>query len=275
MRILDKLKSLIEKLCVDKSFNIFSNNTTVNLHISGDSPKKVVVEGNRIVINPIKLSDPGALQDIVRIGIMDDNIPLLSQATADIIKDVREHGGEGKDIVDELSSIINPQDIIALRAAYLIKARHERGEDISNYKDDLVRNYGERGRKISNLCSSGYFEKQIILILHEMKEAGNFSKEKFLERYNLIVEEEAFSVFTHLHMSEKELYQSVIQKLERNRSYGVSYVNIHAIGQSNIKIVHATLRSIEEKQPGVQIVQEERVANTIFVRLESPEHKAA
>jgi len=277
LKIFDKVKTLIGKIRANKSFNIFSNNTTINLTISGDNPKDIVIDGNIISINP-KLIEPAhreEFQTILREALQEEGTPILSTDIVPLLEAVQRYKDAGKDVIDELSKIIDSSDILALRAAYIIRDRHKNGEDITDDKLDVIQNYGERGRKICNLCSSDYFENLIIPILREMKKAGElFDKGKFITWYNTIVEEEAFSIFVNIHMTNESLYDNVVKKLERNRSYGITYANIHAIGTNNIKVVKRMLELIEERRPDIQNIREEKVVNTIFVRLELPEKTA-
>ncbi len=141
-----------------------------------------------------------------------------------------------------------PDDFAALRGAIYINKRWDEGasyEEIHAIKGELMAKYGNRGRKINNLLSSGYFEDTIIPLYNEMAKYPNFTGAAFLERYSLIVDEEAFALFVNSRMMADALPTMIHSKIRRNLKYGVNYVTIHGLGKENVEHVKEILMDVE------------------------------
>lgn len=281
LKILDAVKSLVKKVSVKldlkNAFKLFSDNKTINIHVDGGIPQTIVVEGATIKINPQKLEedDAEAFQKLLKNALSEEGMPLLTTDAAKLLEDYRTYSDLGGEVLNALRGFVDPKDLLALRAAFFIRAQHEAKRDITGLKSDIIRVYGERGRKICNLCTSAYFENMIVPTLNEMKKSPEFSSRDFTERYEVIVEEEAFSLFVHGGMNAESLYKDIVTKLGRNKAYGQYYVNVHAINSANIRIVKDALALVRERLPQVEKTKEERSGNSIFVRLESSDTAAS
>lgn len=115
----------------------------------------------------------------------------------------------------------------------------------------------------------------ILPTYREMKKAPDFRAEAFHVRYNIIVEEEAFSIFTHSGITAQAAADTIEAKLKKNASYGIHYVNIHAINEANIKTVRNALKLLEDKREDIEKVSEQKTGKTLFVRLESADNDSA
>ena len=116
---------------------------------------------------------------------------------------------------------------------------HERGEDITKLKSDIVNKYGGRGRNICNLYSAGYFDSQIKPLYEEMITQPDFSPKDFEEAYERIVTESPYAVFISASMTNPEAEKEVRERMVIAKKYGIKYLNIHGIGQANVnKITH-------------------------------------
>ena len=120
----------------------------------------------------------------------------------------------------------------------------ERGENVSNLKDDIVTRYGDRGRNICNLCSAGYFTSQIKPLYEEMYSQPDFSLNKFLAIYEIIVTESPYAFFINSWMSDKQAMDEVLKRMEVSRRYGIKYLNIHGIGRENTEKIATLLKEL-------------------------------
>ncbi|MEE8403261.1 MAG: hypothetical protein V3R93_05875 [Candidatus Hydrothermarchaeaceae archaeon] len=137
---------------------------------------------------------------------------------------------------------------------------------IYKLKGDIIKKHGKRGLNISNLCSAGYFETMIRPLYEEMKKDPDFSNEKFMEKYDIIINEEAFAIFVSGSMSVDNVKNAIQQKIERNLKYGVKFVNIHGIGKGNVEKIREALSYIEGIYSNINKTLEEK-ENIIFVKL--------
>ncbi|MDD5657507.1 MAG: hypothetical protein PHF00_09675 [Elusimicrobia bacterium] len=268
--ILGSVKSLIEKISARlhvqiKDVGQVLNNNTFHIHIGGTHNHSQNVIS--LPLERLSKDEKDELLQMLPQALGDMEVPILSDDHAKLLLEFNSKRDDGKDIVEALRGCIGHADITALRAALYIRAMHRAHKDISNLKESVVISYGERGRKICNLCSAGYFETMIVPLLREMRVSPEFQVSEFKRRYDLIVEEEAFSLFVHGGMSAASLGRDIVAKLERNKSYGKHYVNIHAIGSTNIDTVKSAAREVLNGHPDIEKVEDARSGNSLFVKL--------
>lgn len=100
-----------------------------------------------------------------------------------------------------------------------------------NTLSDIIARFGERGKNICNLYTAGYFDSQIKPLYEEV---GTSDLLQFNQIYEQIVTESPYAVFIHAEMSVKNVGETVKQKMEISKKYGIKYLNIHGIGKDNV-----------------------------------------
>lgn len=174
---------------------------------------------------------------------------ILEESTDKILKEVNPIVGSQEDykLLEFYRGVIPTQDLEILRASLVIKSLYEQGQDINNLKFGLLMRYGERGGNISNLCTAGYFHTFIKPLYEHMYSQTNFSSEQFLVRDEVIVMQFPFAVFVGRSMSYDNLIKEVAQKVERSKKYGAEFINIHGIGERNVKLINRFISENKNK----------------------------
>jgi len=110
----------------------------------------------------------------------------------------------------------------------------ENRDKLKQYKEDIRDRFGKRGALIANLCTAGYFEEYLIPIY-------NNEPKEFQEYYNLLVANEALTMFTHSGMKKTEIINNLKNKIGLAKRYGLPHFHVHTTGKSNIKTIHKCL----------------------------------
>lgn len=252
--------------------DVVHNLVTVNhihYHVNETAPLIEQTDPQTIALNLKKmlLSLPPAQQEelrgIIQAGVLEDDIPLLEQNSKNRVEDIqlKENENKTKALLDFFREIIPDDDFTILRSAIYIKGRFDEGaphNEIYTLKGELMAEYGVRGRKINNLLSSGYFESMLMPLYTEMAKQPGFTKNDFLEQYNLIIDEEAFAIFVPGWMMADELAPIIHKKIRKNVKYGVNFVTIHGIGRENVESIKDILGDIEINYPVIRKKLEEK-----------------
>ncbi len=263
MNFFDKLKELIRVRDTNLFNNIFSNNLKIeNLHIHLDkgSNKDFKQENNNLIIDVFRVPE---IKQLIR---EDLNI-LISSDDYKKLETIEDTPNINK--YQSLRGIIPDKDYDILKASVVIREKFKNKQDIQKLKEELVESYGTRARRISNLCSAGYFD-YMIEILDELKKDESFNIESFRKFYEIIIDEEAFSVFVHVGLNEN-LKEIILNKLERNKSYGIKYVNIHALNKVNVNLANKVIREILEEFKNIDIAEKKDSGTNLFVKLKDTE----
>lgn len=241
---LKSLQGLIKiNIKFDKLFSIkITRNTTIYNIGAGTSGVDYDKKSHVIHINPeqvpSKLKD--GLKEFTQNKLSAGN-PLIEDNTKKLLEKVKKtvKDNPNKGILEFYKDNIPSQDHEALEAAYYVKDLFESGEHISHLKHDISDRFGERGKNICNLCTSGYFDGLL-------KDLYNEDRVFFNELYEDIVGKSMIAVFIHLMMTEKQIMEEISDKLNVSKRYGLSIIWIHAIGQINIKKIKKCIEKQKE-----------------------------
>ncbi len=274
----EKVKKFIDgliKISVEIDLRKFVNIEVKNYHITSSKenpPLELADDKSTLRINLEKVDEEQrkTLQSAIRNAVEQEDYLLIEKSSVEILSDFKEidSSEEVKKIIEPLKDFIPPQDLQALRASMYLRKRFQGKESIQNLKNDIVVKFGDRGRRIANLCTAGYFEKTIIPLLEEMKTDSGFSKEKFQPIYETIIAESGFAVFVSARMTGEQVVSSIREKIKANIKYGLKHINIHGIGQMNVKKIRETVEELLSKLRGLEKTIENKIGNTIYVRLE-------
>jgi ppGpp synthetase/RelA/SpoT-type nucleotidyltranferase len=95
------------------------------------------------------------------------------------------------------------------------------------------------------------------------------AKTKYLTFYKTVLNELPVTEFVSGRVSAAKATAHIVEKMQRNAINGVRYLNIHGLGDKNVKTVATILPAIQE-QTGASVVHLEKEKSRIFVRLEVP-----
>jgi hypothetical protein len=265
MSFLEQLKSLIH---IDIS-------KLESLHFNWLSGNKINITVNKIdnhVVNLQKPEDRQLVENLMKQSIEDYGVLIEDKAEA-VIEGIKESDEtpENKALLDFFKGKIKQSDLEILRAAIYIRTAYLRGSKVKDSLDRLAVSYGSRGRNISKLCSAGYFESIIKPMYEEMERQEEDDKQalsrRFLERFDVIVHDSPFAIFVNENMTETSLEEMVIRKVRLNRQYGIREMNIHGIGNANVRLIESVLSSDEVKGELLDIPEIDKRLNVIVVKV--------
>lgn len=267
--LLNKLKELVRiEGC---SFHF----TFINIQLNSNNTSEKFTslnDGKTLGINLEKLT-PTEIEDLKNqiLQVVDDGAILLEDKSKERIDDIesKEQERNEKELLAFFKGKIPDDDYTALRASLYLKKRFEEGADkneISDLKTQIIWKFSRRGRNISDLCSSGYFETLIKTIFEE-KERSGYSDEDILSLYNLIVAEGTLTVFVSTDMSPDQVQKEIEGKIRRNKRYGLHVLNIHGIGRTNIETIRTVIDGLKDMHPTIKSISEES-GNIISVKLQ-------
>ncbi len=144
-----------------------------------------------------------------------------------------------KNILTFFKGIIPDEDYEALNSALFLRSQFKEGKNITNLKSDIRVRFGDRGNNISNLCTAGYFEEFLMPLY-------NSSKSDFLKLYDIIISKSIIAVFVHSHMDLESIPHEMSSKLGLCKQYGIKFIHIHGIGESNIKKIKDCIEEYKE-----------------------------
>ncbi len=279
----DKLAQLIKaKLNLTLNIKLFSDN---HIHIkNNDSSENIEYdEGTKsISFNIKKLSPPEKeeLSRLLKIAFEEHNKLLLEEKSEETIQDLRleESSEESISVLSYFKDIIPLADYEALRASLYVDSvfkkegitSEQRREKIYRLKGDIIKKQGQRGLNICKIYGAGYFDT-MIRPLHELIDTvPDFTKERFNEQYNIIINESAFAVFVQGPWNVTTLENEILKKIKINLGYGIKFVNIHGISSGIVKKIKKALPKIEKTYPKItQTIEESE--HIIYVKLRFPQ----
>ncbi len=243
MSVLEKLKGMfnieINKPLINICFKINSDNVT-------KTKKEVIyLEAENkldILLDNIGHDKKKKLKPLIREYIELEDKKLLEEKTAIRLNEIclyNQNPGDDSKTRKFFKNIIPSVDYEALEAALYIRSEFNKGEDVSELKQDIRETFGERGSNIANLCTAGYFEGFLKPLFN------NESIERFKELYELIVGKAVIAVFVHSGMKERDITRQIKNKINVSMRYGIPILYIHGIGPDNVAKIK---KFIEEKE---------------------------
>lgn len=243
--------------------------------ISIDRSVKVKIENSTVVIDPQALSRRERHEVILLLQkhVLPEAGAILHENTLPTVNAALEALPDLQEIASKLIPIIPPEDIPLLYACLFLRRKFQENMPVDTQKGEIVRVYGNRGRHFSNLCSAGYLETWFLPLYEELQRSFPDDPARaraiFRKFYANILKDLPWTEFVSTWAAPKKVTQHIVGKMKRNIELGVRYLNIHALGASNVKKVVRLLADVE-KQTGAIIAKLDQDKTRIFVRLEIP-----
>lgn len=239
MTFFDKLTSIVRisapKLKILKliGLKILSENT-INITIKKNDNRQIVIP-------------PDELKKLIKASLEEKYLIIDESAQ----KRIEDFSSVNSTIIfqstyDFFKGKIPSSDLEILRASLYVKTVYERGESVNDLKWQIMQKYGVRGKNIVNLCTAGYFDSIIKPLYGEMLKRAGFTPEDFTSTYNKIIEHYTFAVFVSSRMTKDELKKEITSKIEDNKKYGVKSMNIHGLGEENVKKIVEVLSELKD-----------------------------
>lgn len=245
----DSFLSILPKL--EKATFKFLNKSHIHISLINIDNRKILNFKGKSILqwNNLDKKEQVELVKDIPIAFEKQKIPVLDaekeQLAVDISKQINT--AQVNDVISYFEGKIPNEDLYVLRAAIYIKGQFDKGCDVESLKNSVVSTHGKRGRNICNLYSAGYFETWIKPLYENLASMEDFTKEKFLEAYNLVVEHFPFAIFVHRGMAVSEIENEVERKIAESQKYGIETLNIHGIGSDNILNITEVVKKIKKK----------------------------
>ncbi|MCK9431790.1 MAG: hypothetical protein M0R00_02405 [Candidatus Omnitrophica bacterium] len=229
------------------------------------------VDSKELKINVAKLSveEKVALSQAINSAMEEEGYAVLEKDAHLLLEDFEEKdkNPENQGILNKLKELVPSEDIPIWRGALYLKSCFEGGKKVDNLKSDIICKFGDRGRKIANLCSAGYLDKMLNIYNTLIKEFGNkeLAKEKFGIIYSTYVDAFRFTIFVSHWDKLSELLVKIQSKIDENAEYGIKFVNLHGISLDNISKIKKIIEELEKKYNIEKNIAEEN--KMIFAKL--------
>lgn len=251
-----KLKSFIDSvLHVDIStirlnspnVKLKAKNSIVIINNPEKDPLSFDKNGERVTINIHKLEkeQQKVLGEIIKEAFEEDKELFKENLLeyAEGLDDYKEADPD-KEFLSYFKDKLTKEDFEILRISLFLRSRHRLKENISKIKEDIVKKFGDRGKNIANLCSSGYFEnfiKPLWEAIHESVEDKEEANKEFYTIFELIVKNGLLALFVHHSMTVDTLSSLIAKRIKESARYGFAMVSeqlyIHALSKPNVRTV--------------------------------------
>lgn len=227
---------------------------------------------NFITINIQRCSHNGIekAKQGIRELVQEKGYKLLEKSADDTIAEIKrnEEKPANQALLSTLREIVPATDIPIIRASlFLRKKLEEKKKPLPDLKDQILLKYGQRGARVSNLISAGYYEELIIPIYNKMKIDAGFTRKDFENIYETIIVESAYAVFVNAACATKALRKLIYKKIVSNKRYARNSVNIHGLGKNNVDKIEAVIGNLVDRHPSLIIDEKKVVGQTIYIRI--------
>lgn len=257
MSFVDKLKGLFAiniDLSGVREIHILSDN-------SNNSNNEISYKRGRLTINSAKIGAEKLLdfqKSLEESVVIEGNI-LMEGEAQEILTDfekVEEEGGS-RSLLDFFKGRINSMDFEVLRASFYVKSVYDRGNRVmvARLKEQITSRYGQRGANIVNLCTAGYFSSFVKPLFEEFIKDSKFEPIWLANAFDNIVNNSPIAIFVNHTMTKSGLIKEIKSHMSRNKAYGIHNINIHGIGEENIKNIGEALHEINDEftqQPDIE-----------------------
>lgn len=266
MGFLEKLKTI--------GIDFPSLKSVISINITNKIDHSIKIDGSTLLLNPGKLNRKQklGLKEIIRTAALDESGAILNQDCTPIVDEALKALPDIEATAKRFLTIIPPSDIPLLHACLFLRMQHKVGGNVSNLKEQISRTYGQRGRNLANLCSAGYLEDWFWplyeTLLRSNPDDPEAARAIFRTIYNGIVIDLPWTEFVSTGTSANKSTSHIVEKMKHNIQNGVRFINIHGIGDANVKKINAILPEIQ-KQTGSIVSHISSEPGRIFVRLEA------
>ena len=250
MTVLDQIKGLLVDIGV-KARDIASNNkfSLVNYE---DKRTQIIIDlgENKKGINLSALdskTDKAIGEIIYGAGkgtfiVNDEQATLINEVNESIKKKSND------DIIQFFSGKIPADDLVILISSLYIRDKFEqdKSDEVCILRKQLAESYGKKAFVISNLCTASYFEDFLIPLYNEMAKQKDFTIEQFKKSYKKLIDDFPVAIFINTHMTKKGVEEKIRGKIKENKMFSIPYLNIHGIGQENIKNIQQVIIKLKE-----------------------------
>ena len=148
------------------------------------------------------------------------------------------------DEVKKLKSILPKEEIQCILLARRVKLAYEK-KNVPLAKElynSLMQNYPEKGNKVYNLISGGYFDEMVIPFIDIFKiQFDSDYIQKYKEFYSDIIRFFPIAFFVGNNTTKEQIIESINYRLKLT----VPFIRLHAIGKQNIKKIEEVIEELK------------------------------
>ncbi len=255
MSLFDKIKDLLSsfqpvKIQGPVTIAFLSGNKFIDFR-----PEK---KEQKIVIDLSRAESQAQIDKVKEIAkdLREDGQLFLESEPKKTLEDIESSVEQHRQVLSFFKGRLLPEDYKILKLAAYLKSRFDRRLPIDELLQQVYARYGQRGKNICNLYSSGYFENSFIPFYEKMQQSSNFSFTNFQSSFDMLVTDCPFATFVSKRTTKAELAAEIRMKLEKNRRYGITELNIHGISLENIEKIRSVL-PVFESDPLLKISHDE------------------
>ncbi len=242
-----------------------------------DNSRKIIVSKNKIIVGGNEIDDPEVIKKFLdKIASYKKSNSLPFQLIhKDLEKDyiqTEEISIRGKDQLKKIREVLPREDvecILMARRVQLAIGGNDR-DLIETLLKQLDKKYPDKGRKINNLMSAGYFDELVIPMIDVCKsqDVENY-REKFFKFYSDLLRFFPVAIFVNNQANVDWIISEILKRLRLKR---IPYIKIHAMGTENIKKVDEALIQFESDN-GIVIKNDRFISPELGLKCQNVELK--
>lgn len=205
---------------------------------------KITLNADSIIIGKQRINDPAIVEKVInKLEEYKDKDKFPTQI---IHKDLDESYTQYEEIsinqkesLKILKLVLSEEDVESILMARRVKFAYDKNDVklAKKLENQLIKQYPEKGKKVYNLISGGYFDEMIIPFIDVFKsEHGQDYIQEFRKFYYDLFKFFPLAIFVGNSTTENQLISGINDRLKLN----VPFIRLHAMGGSNIKKVDET-----------------------------------
>ncbi len=155
--------------------------------------------------------------------------------------DTEEVSIKQKESLKLLRKVLPQAEIECILMARRVHLAFEKNDKVllGSLMEQLDKNYPEKGRKVHNLISAGYFDELILPMVQMYKTNNNDCSQDFQKFYYDILTFFPIAIFVNNQTTIKKIEYEISKRLKLKR---VPFIKIHAMGLDNINKVDEAIK---------------------------------
>lgn len=173
---------------------------------------------------------------------------------------------DGFNQIKKLKQILTVEDYSALEDSVYIDylSKKDRREEIGRYKQQIIRQFGQRGNTICNLYTAGYFHG-IFLPLYDDLSKKDGGLEEFKLTFDKLIRDFPLAIFINHLMTTNDVKTLIKNKVTNNIKYGIKKLHIHGINETNCKNIREAIKILQEEAEITFTITESEEKNSIIL----------
>jgi len=264
VKILDKLKTLFE----GKFQEIFKNNKFVLVDFSRNTTYVVEAKDQRVLsidLTKASLEEKRQIKESLDFLIQTEEEIVLVKDSKILAEKISKNlpNDEDAELLEFYKGKLVPEMHQALEPCLILRQMNKKGENISEFKIKIAKQYPLFGNNMCNMVTEDYFHKHFKELYFSMAAENDFKIENYRVKVFTIVKSSPYTVFMTKYKSFDEQQLEVKVKLERLRRYGTGKLLIHGLGRDNVEKAEK-IASEYGKDKSVTVMKDQDSTETVI-----------